>query len=558
MSRIRTALGLCARLPTVLRTLAHLRPAQARAQIHHGLFGLAAPRQAAGVASSLAIGRPKTPFLGPPGHVKSLGGTRIELLRVPFELAERIAWKSNEQGPLFAYHLHQHEYLRLPEFTPTERARVLLDWIHNHPAGVGWDPHPISLRLICWGKSLLTPGTFDADGRLQGEMLRSMSDQLETLVHGMEVRLQANHLLSNLIAVVFGGLLLDGSSSATWRDQADALLLELDAQIRPDGGHEERSPMYHSLLLENLLDLLNLCLSAPVRAPAGLADGLRETATRMLSALELWTHLDGRIALFADSAFDVAAEPRLLRDYAERLGISSSADFHSGILPQTGYFRLRAGAFDLIASVAAPAPAHQPGHAHCDALAFELSVAGHRLVTDTGLFEYLPGPRRDRARATASHSTLQVGGEEQAEIWAAHRIGGRPVVDLTAWDGSGSAEATCRGWSRNAPLHRRFFSVESEGVTIVDRVEGPGGEVRVCLPIDPAWQVELSGGRARVTRESESGVPCIVEIELANVFEWALERQPYYPTFGCEVERFVLVGVGSRCDEAITRIRCVD
>ena len=558
MNRLRTGLGLIERIPTVLRTLAHLRPAQARAQIHHGLFGLASPRKAARVASALAIARSRTPFLEPVGHVKSLGGTRIELLRVPFDLAERIDWETREPGPLFAYHLHQHEYLRLPDFTPTERARHLLDWIHNHQTGVGWDPHPISLRLICWGKLLITPGALDADECLQGEMFRSMSDQLETLSHGLEVRLQANHLLSNRIAVVFGGLLLDGSSSAAWRDQADALLLELDAQIRPDGGHEERSPMYHSLLLENLLDLLNLCLADPPRAPAGLVDGLRETLSRMLCALELWTHLDGRIALFADSAFDVAAEPVSLRGYAERLGISSSANFLSGVLPQTGYLRLRAGVFDLIASVAAPAPAHQPGHAHCDALAFELSVAGDRLVTDTGLFEYLPGPRRDRARATASHSTIQVDGEEQAEFWAAHRIGGRPEVELTAWDASGSAEATCRGWSRNAPLHRRTFSVGSDGVTILDRIEGPGREVRVCLPIDPAWQVELSGRLARATRTSESGVSSTVEIELANVFAWALERQPYYPTLGCEVERSVLVGTGSRCDEAITRFRRVD
>lgn len=558
MSRMRMILGLIARLPTVLRTLAHLRPAQARAQIHHALFGLGAPRKATGEAATLAISHPKTPFLAPPVHVKSLSGTRIELLGVPFVLSERIEWETKARGPLFAYHLHQHEYLRLPEFTPADRAKILLDWIHNSPSGIGWDPHPICLRLIGWGKLLTTPGSLDPDPGLRGEMLSSMADQLETLAHGLEVRLQANHLLSNLISVVFGGLLLDGSSSAGWREQADALLGELDAQIRPDGGHEERSPMYHSLLLENLLDLLNLCLVEPERAPSGLIDGLRETTSRMLGALGLWTHPDGRIALFADSAFDIAAEPGSLWEYAKRLGVAPAIESGSGVLLQTGYLRLRAGAFDLIASVAGPSPAHQPGHAHCDALAYELSVAGERLVTDVGLFEYLPGPRRDRARATASHSTLRIDGREQAEVWAAHRIGGRPEVELTAWDESGSAEATCRGWSHGAALHRRFFSVTKDGVTIVDRVEGPSDEVRVCLPIDPAWRVELAQRHVRAMREPESGVTPIVEIELADAFEWALERQPYYPTFGCEVERFALVGVGTRCDEAITRIRCVD
>lgn len=557
MSRIRRILGLMANLPTVLRTLSHLRPAQAWAQIHFGLFGLAAPRHVAGDRPTLAIARPQAPFLAPPRHVKSQGGTRIELLGVPFALVEGIDWETRTRGPLFAYHLHQHEYLRLPEFTPADRAKVLRDWIRNSRSGVGWDPHPISLRLICWGRMLTTPGMLEADPGLREEMLGSMADQLETLAQGLEVRLQANHLLSNLIGVVFGGLLLDGSSSASWREEADALLRELDVQVRPDGGHEERSPMYHSLLLENLLDLLNLCMAEPARAPAGLVDGLRETASKMLGALDLWTHQDGRIALFADSAFDVAAEPGLLRTYAERLGIDPAASSDSGVLPQTGYLRLRAGAFDLIASVAGPSPAHQPGHAHCDALSFELSVAGERFVTDAGLFEYLPGPRRDRARATASHSTLQIDGKEQAEIWAAHRIGGRPEVELTGWDEAGSAEATCRGWSRGAPLHRRFFSVTSEAVTITDRVEGPSREVRICLPIDPGWRVELAPGRARATRESEGGMTLIVEIDLAKDFDWTLERQPYYPTFGCEVERSALVGIGAGCDEAITRIRHV-
>jgi uncharacterized heparinase superfamily protein len=443
-----------------------------------------------------------------------------------------------------------------------ERAEHLTDWIRNHSEGIGWDPHPISLRLICWGKMLTTPGLYDmdneADAALRGELMQSMADQVETLAHGLEVRLQANHLLSNLISIVFGGLLLDAHSSKRWLEHSQRLIEELEMQIHPDGGHEERSPMYHALLLESLLDLLNLCLAAPSRAPLGLANGLRETASRMLHALDLFTHPDGQIALFADSAFDVAAEPSALWNYATRLGLDSPAPSNSAVLPQTGYLRLRAGNFDMLASVAGPAPAHQPGHAHCDALAFELSVSGARFVTDTGLFEYQPGARRDRARATASHATVQIDGAEQAETWAAHRVGGRPRVELTAWDESGAAEASCRGWSKGAPLHRRFFSVETDAVTIVDRVEGRCREVRMCLPIDPAWQVELHDDRARATRTLDPDESGCVEVELSNDLEWTLERAPYYPRFGSEVERFILVGIGSRCDGVTTRIRRID
>ena len=39
------------------------------------------------------------------------------------------------------------------------------------------------------------------------------------------------------------------------------------------------------------------------------------------------------------------------------------------------------------------------------------------------------------------------------------------------------------------------------------------------------------------------------------LLDWSLVRGPYYPSFGCELERFVLVGIGSRCAEAVTRFR---
>jgi hypothetical protein len=222
----------------------------------------------------------------------------------------------------------------------------------------------------------------------------------------------------------------------------------------------------------------------------------------MLVALAVWTHRDGRIALFADSGFDVSAEPEDLVDYAQRLGVGRPdlVEPAFALLPQSGYLRLSAGSVDLIASVAGPSPGHQPGHAHCDALAFELSIEGMRLVTDTGVYEYQLGARRDRARATASHATLEIDGQEQAEIWAAHRIGGRPDVALSAWDESGSAEATCRGWSRGAALHRRLFRVSQSQVEIVDSVEGACDLVVSRLPIDAGWGVEQTDGLVRARR----------------------------------------------------------
>ena len=135
---------------------------------------------------------------------------------------------------------------------------------------------------------------------------------------------------SNWLGVVFAGLLFEGKRADSWLARTQSLLRELDRQIGSDGCHVERSPMYHALLLENLLDLLNLARAVAgeasdanasaspysVRCAAELADRLAECTSRMLGALEFLTHPDGEIALFADSAFGIAHPLARLRDYA--------------------------------------------------------------------------------------------------------------------------------------------------------------------------------------------------------------------------------------------------
>ncbi|MFK7894213.1 MAG: heparinase II/III family protein [Myxococcota bacterium] len=576
MSRVGSAIGLLGKLPTVLRTLRPLRREQALAQIHHALFGLPEPSRAEGEAPSLLLDTPKTAFLPPPAHVRALASpetpARIQLLETAFDLGDRTDWETDAHGPLFAYHLHQHEYLRLEMFSPEARAARMLDWVKAHPKGRGWDPHPISLRLLCWGKLMLTPGMLALEDRERDALLASMADQAETLAQGLEVRLQANHLLSNRLSVVWAGMLLDGRTSADWRGQAEGLMAELAAQVRPDGGHEERSPMYHALILENVLDLLNVCRAAPQRAPIGLIDALSEAAARMLAALQFWTHPDGDIALFADSGFDVAAKPAALVDYATRLEVPVGvpvevpvAGGHDSLgkpatgargrcLPQTGYVRVEDERWCLLASVAGPSPAHQPGHAHCDALSFELSLGAARLITDTGLFEYRPGVRRDQARATASHATLQLDEQEQAEVWSAHRIGGRPEVELLAFADTGFAEAECQGWSQPETVHRRRFEIAEGEVLIRDCVEGPWNSLRSTLPIAPGWEVSLEGAIARAVWRGEAGGERIppVEMILTETLTWRVARGIYFPTFGVECERPVLVGeaTGEATDDA--------
>lgn len=79
-------------------------------------------------------------------------------------------------------------------------------------------------------------------------------------------------------------------------------------QILPDGGHFERSPMYHATLLEDLLDLVQLGARwLGLVAEPELADW-RATARRMLRWLHVMTHPDGGIAFFNDAALGIAPD----------------------------------------------------------------------------------------------------------------------------------------------------------------------------------------------------------------------------------------------------------
>ena len=524
------------RIQTLLRTLWYQRPGQWSARVRHELRGVR-PRRYGGSPPGLRFDAPVTPFLGAPGHVHCIDLDSISMLNREVSFAGGIDWETNEAGPLWLYQLHQFDWARSCRLSPEDRLTVIRDWIARHPAGTGWQGGPTSLRLLVWLKLLLSPEALPADETARRQILASIADQVVTLEAHLETHLLANHYLWNLLALVFAGICLEGGPAQGALGHADRLLAELDEQFGADGAHYERSPMYHALLLENVLDLVNAIGAAPDRAPSGLGETLRVKVAAMLGALEVWTHPDGDIALFGDSAHGAAPLPSQLHAYGAALGIAPALPSETGVLRQAGFARLEGGPFVLIASAHVPSPAYTPGHAHCDALSFELSVGGRRVVTDAGVYEYAPGPRRDHARSTAAHATVVIHGQEQAELWASHRIGGRPDVALTRGGPGRRAVAVCAGWATPEILHKRTFEVGERELTLLDQFDRAAPTAELRLPLAPGLEPTLDGRVARLDL-----APGSLRIELPQEAEWVIERAAAYPEFGRELSRAVLVG----------------
>jgi hypothetical protein len=537
-----------------LRTLRHLRPRQAAAQLRTRLGRGVVPCDVPGPPPRLGVAGALAPFLPGAEHARCDGWRRFRLLNREVEFRDRVDWDFAGEGPLWAYHLHQFEYARRPAASPRALAALLGDWIARHPSGIGWDPHPLSLRILSWSKLLLTPGALALPGPERAAVEASLARQVETLSRHLELHLGANHLFTNLLAVVWGGLLFSGRCADAWLAREGQLRRELAEQIGADGAHFERSPMYHALLLEQVLDLLNLARAAETRPAPRLVEALQDVSARMLGALEVWTHPDGEIALMADSAFGIAHPPRFLAAYASALGVEARPPARAGVLDAGGYVRLAAGPWSLLASVAGPSPPHQPGHSHCDALSIELCVGRERVVTDTGVAEYIPGALRDAARATRSHSTLQVDGCEQAEVWAAHRVGGRPAVTLERVEPGRRAEARCAGWSTPDTVHRRSFQVTGEAVELVDRLEGRARPVQLRLLLAPGLEPRLDAAGRVVQLRLASGRGLRMALPGTGALRWRVERAPYFPEFGRQLERAALVGEGESFREGSWRL----
>ena len=139
---------------------------------------------------------------------------------------------------------------------------------------------------------------------------------------------------------------------------------ELSEQILSDGGNFELSPMYHSIFLEDLLDLVNIHQAYSRH----LSDNFEIKTVQMLEWLKVMCHPDGKIAFFNDSAHGVAPTSGELLSYAKRLNIVFKDNRLSNLthLKESGYIRLDIKDLVLISDIAKIGPDYIPGHGNHD------------------------------------------------------------------------------------------------------------------------------------------------------------------------------------------------
>lgn len=429
---------------------------------------------------------------------------RVRLLDQTHELDSPLGWDAPGLPKLWRYHLHYFDDLvaRDAAARATWHAALIRRWIaENEPGhGTGWEPYPASKRIVNWIKWACSGAA--PPSALNASMLDSLAMQVRWLAKRLEWHLLGNHLWANAKALIYAGCFFAGAEADAWRARgAEILERELAAQVLPDGGHFELSPMYHSLALEDVLDLLNAARTWPGRIDAPLVAALAAVAPRMQRWLDCMCHPDGEVAQFNDCALGLAPSSAALRAYAARLGLAAGPGAgHFEHLAASGYVRAEQGPFVLLCDVGAIGPDYLPGHAHADSLSFELSLFGRRCVVDSGCSTYAAGPERSRQRGTAAHNTVVVDGRDSSEVWASFRVARRARVSEVAVVATASGraiEAAHDGYSqRSGPLHRRRFELGPRGLSIHDRLEGAFQHAEGRLHLHPDVTASVAGPRA--------------------------------------------------------------
>lgn len=463
---------------------------------------------------------------------------------------DEIDWVPEKTGKLWTFNLNYFDYL--PElgrkYQETKKQvfykkfeELVKDWIGTNKIvrGEPWHPYPTSRRIVNWILSYyLFKDKIDKEKNFKNIFLKSLYFQTSYLNKNPEYDVMANHLLTNAKSLLFGGLFFGNTD---WANKGRKILKEqIYEQILSDGGHFERSPMYHCEILFDVLDCINI-----VNYNSKFNEFLKSTAGRMLSFLEGILLPDGNIPLFSDSSSNGIPEGEQIFAYAKSLSVEWESN-KSRILkyPESGYYIMKDENEFMIIDGGKIGADYQPGHGHCDLFSYEYLIDNEKIIVDSGNYGYETGEIRDYCRSTGAHNTVMIDGNEQSEIWASFRVARRAVPKQVKLIESGKIK-TFMGFYSPAEIpgviHKRWIHrVGNDFWIILDKIENKYSkkskhEIENFIHLHPDIKIKCSNDKIFLNTKSNKQLTIIP----FNT-KYSLIDGYYCPEFGKKIKNEVI------------------
>lgn len=451
-----------------------------------------------------------------------------------YELGDPVEWHPAgfESGTrLEKLNLHYMEFLEAA--SDDLFARLTCDWIENNPPyreGYwldNWNSFSLSIRVVVWMQQIARRPELSPDVRHSLHL--SIIEQVRFLVRNLETDIGGNHLIKNIKALLWCGRFFQGAEAKDWYELGARLLQhELEEQVLSDGMHFELCPSYHLQVMADLLECHHVVRAKDKQNLELRLHGMAQVAVDLM-------HPDGLPSLFGDSGLHMAYSPEQVLDvYRSQLGGDVAPSRGVG-LAAAGYYGVRTDDALVLIDCGPIGPDHLPAHGHGDVLSFEWSVAGKRLIVDTGVYEYHPGPIRAYSRSTRAHNTVTVADADQAEFWGAFRVARRPRVTVERFRQTEKGielVGTHDGYGRlkGSPRHRREIRSDGHAIEVRDDVVGGAGQaVTARMLLHEACSAAFQDGYLLVERDG-----LVVRVETSGELE--IIPAAWFPEMGVEKE----------------------
>lgn len=472
---------------------------------------------------------PQTNFIyhDPWNNRKSILKNEFTFLNLNHKFNNKINWQVKCFSLLWQFNLHYFNYLYL--LKNKEKEKICLDWVlyNEDRNGVGWMPYPLSLRIINWCKADIQ----------NTEIQKNLYIQAAFLNDTIEYYFPGNHLLENARALIYAGCYFYKSNVAkNWLDKGLKIFnREIKKQVLPDGSFFELSPMYHSLILENYLDIANLI--SEIRDDEEHIKRIQE----MCNFLKSVAHPDGNLVLFNDSSQEIAPDVNSILEYAKRL-MHLKFQFHNNN-PTSGIFIHRTDKIFLAIDGGEIGPDYLPAHSHADIFNYELSIGENKIIVDSGTYNYSKGRDRDYFRSTAAHNTICIDKINMAECWDKFRVGRRfkpknvkfqTTLNQSVFSGDFDGYSHLIG--DDLKIERKIVSNELENkIEITDQIDGKGKHLSESfIHLNPFLKYEVEGDNIKIFNGKE-----IARIKIFNKFK--IEHHYYSPKFNIKYKNPVIV-----------------
>ena len=373
----------------------------------------------------------------------------------------KIDWNYSSNGKLWLYNLNYFDFLVIQNQNFNNVEEYIKSFYDSYDTVLdGKEAYPTTIRIMNFLKVI---NQYDSD-----ELRFILKMDIKRLFQSIEFHLLGNHLLENSFALYLSSHLYPSEKKLV--DRSIKLLKEqLTEQILEDGGHYERSFMYHQIILGRLLESISISEANPYDWNKDVLQFLREKAELMISWMLKMSNNGQIFQRFNDSVEHICPDTSALIELSKKLNLSQNKPSK---LLDSGYRILSLEDLLVTANIGSITPSYQPGHAHADSLSFTLHSRGKPIIVDPGTSTYENNSQRSLERSTRYHNTVSINGENNNEVWSAFRVGRRANVTLLK-DSTNYLEAEHDGYRFLKSTHRRSWEIKDSKILVSDHLSTP-------------------------------------------------------------------------------------